>query len=40
MGKVPGKPFSYSDHEGVEATLSVEKKDKKGKAILVYTVFI
>ena len=31
MGKVPGKPFSYSDHEGVEATLSVEKKDQKGK---------
>lgn len=26
MGRVPGKPFSYSDHEGVEATISIDTK--------------
>ncbi|XP_053396496.1 putative neutral sphingomyelinase [Mercenaria mercenaria] len=29
LGRVPGKPFSYSDHEAVEATITVDKKEQK-----------
>ena len=27
-GKIPGKRFPYSDHEGVEATIELERREK------------
>ena len=34
---IPGKDFPYSDHEGVEATFQVDKKEdgerREGKAL-------
>ena len=29
MGRIPGKAFNYSDHDGVEATVNISRTDGK-----------
>lgn len=31
MGRIPGKTFNYSDHDGVQSTFLVKKSEKTGE---------